>query len=150
MSGRRFARLPTAAKAPPDPDGCLLPIGIALTLIGWAGIRQADAALQRRIQDQARPAAQSIESLLARNALALRIAANGAGNLRGDARCEDVRRSLAIAPGVVQRFRARSGRRQGRCATGEIGATGSLPLARPAISGSASAPYRTSLRCASG
>ena len=42
------------------------------------GIGRANRALEGRNEDQARVAVQSIESLIARNALALRIAANGA------------------------------------------------------------------------
>lgn len=126
-----FARLPTAAKLLLILTAFLLPIGIALTLIGSQGIRQADATLQGRIQDQARTAAQSIESLLARNALALRIAANGAGNMRGEARCEHARQSLAIAPGVVHDFELESPDGKPVCSIGMIGATAGLPLARP-------------------
>jgi hypothetical protein len=74
----RFARLSTAAKLLLILTAAILPIGIALTWIGEAGIRQANNALEGRAQDQARAAAQGIESLIARNALALRVAANGA------------------------------------------------------------------------
>src|SRR5215203_2077725 len=117
-----FARLPTAAKLLLILTAFLLPIGAGLTLIGSLGIRQAEAALQGRIQDQARTAAQSVESLVARNALALRIAASGAANLRGKSQCEDARRSLETADGKPV------------CAIGAIGgtgATGGLPLVGP-------------------
>ena len=42
-----------------------------------------------------------------------------------------MRRSLAIAPGVVQDFELEAADGKAICSTGEIGATGSLPLARP-------------------
>src|SRR3954453_4322680 len=96
----RFARLPTAAKLLLILTAALLPIGIALTWIGESGIQEANAALQGRTEDQARSAARSIESLIARNALALRVAANG--HIGSGASCEDVRKSLAIAPAVSQ------------------------------------------------
>ena len=77
-AGERFGRLPTAAKLLLILTAVLLPIGIALAWIGESGIHQANHALEGRNEDQARSAVQSIESLIARNALALRIAANGA------------------------------------------------------------------------
>ena len=129
-----FARLPTAAKLLLILTAFLLPIGAGLTLIGSLGIRQAEAALQGRIQDQARTAAQSVESLVARNALALRIAASGAANLRGKSQCEDARRSLEIAPGVVHDFELETADGKPVCAIGAIGgtgATGGLPLVGP-------------------
>jgi two-component sensor histidine kinase len=126
-----FARLPTAAKLLLILTAFLLPIGIALTLIGSLGIRQADSALQGRVQDQARIASQAIESLIARNALALRISANGAANLSGTARCEDARQSLEIAPGVVHNFELETADGKPVCSVGDIGATNGLPLAGP-------------------
>ena len=74
----RFARLPTAAKLLLILSITLLPIGIALTWLSESGIRQANDALRGRSEDRARAATRAIESLIARNALALRIAANGA------------------------------------------------------------------------
>ena len=73
--GERFARLPTAVKLLLILTAVLLPIGIALAWIGETGIRQASAALDGRSKDQSRAAARAIESLIARNSLALRIAA---------------------------------------------------------------------------
>ena len=133
MSAReRFARLPTGAKLLLILTAVLLPIGIALTWVGETGIRQANAALQGRAQDQSRAAAGAIESLIARNALALRIAANGA--LAGSANagaCERIRNSLAIAPAVAQSFELEAGDGKPLCAVGEIGDTGTLPLVAP-------------------
>src|SRR3954454_9942891 len=100
----RFARLPTAAKLLLILTAVLLPIGIALAAVGEIGIRQADAVLQARNQDQSRAAANAIESLVARNALALRVAANGALVDGAAGACDRAVRSLAIAPGVAQNF----------------------------------------------
>ena len=87
----RLARLPTAAKLLLILSIALLPIGIALTWLSEAGIRQANDALRGRSEDQARAATQAIESLIARNALALRIAANGALIDGAGDRCERAR-----------------------------------------------------------
>src|SRR5689334_502498 len=100
----RFARLPTAAKLLMILTIALLPIGIALTWLGESSIRQANEALEGRSQDQARNAARAVESLIARNALALRVAANGQIDGGGQNSCNQVRQSLAIAPGVAQAF----------------------------------------------
>src|SRR3954468_20164113 len=90
---QRFARLPTAAKLFVILTAVLLPIGIALAWIGESGIRQANRALSGRNEDQARAAVQSIESLIARNALALRVAANGALADGPNAACDRARRA---------------------------------------------------------
>ena len=77
-AAERFARLPTAAKLFLILTAAILPIGLALVWIGQAEIREANGVLESRSKDQARTAARTIESLVARNALALRVAANGA------------------------------------------------------------------------
>jgi len=106
----------------------LLPIGIALTWLGENGIRQANNALRGRAQDQSRAAAEGIESLIARNALALRVAVNGAlaGGVGGA--CDRAARSLAIAPGTAQSFEIDSIDGDRICAVGTLPDTGSLPL----------------------
>lgn len=103
----RFQRLPTAAKLLLILTAVLLPIGIALAWIGNTGIRQANVALEGRNQDQSRAASQAIESLIARNALALRVAA--AGVLRdpnGDL-CAETGAALATAPAITRQFSLR-------------------------------------------
>jgi two-component system, sensor histidine kinase PdtaS len=127
----RFARLPTAAKLLLILTAFLLPIGIALTLLGSAGIRQANAALEGRTQDQARAAAQSIDGLIARNALALRVAANAALDQPGGNPCERARKSLAITPAVAKTFELETPDGKPLCATGPIGGTGMLPITAP-------------------
>ena len=74
-AARRFAALPTAAKLLLILTAVLLPIGIALVAVGESGIREADQALQGRSHDRARASAAAIESLIARNALAMKVAA---------------------------------------------------------------------------
>src|SRR5215208_4788639 len=127
----RFARLPTAAKLLLILTAVLLPIGIALAWIGESGIRQANLALGGRTEDQARTAVRAIESLIARNALALRIAANGAladGTRRV---CERARQSLGIAPAVAHNLELETPDGEPLCMSGEVGDTGPLPLVAP-------------------
>ncbi len=127
----RSAGLPTAAKLLLILTAFLLPIGIALTLVGSRGIVDANAALQGRTEGQARAAAVSIESLIARNALALRVAANGALAQRGGDACERARSSLSIAPAVVNSFELETPEGTPVCSNGRVGATGTLPLVSP-------------------
>jgi two-component sensor histidine kinase len=128
---KRYARLPTAGKLLLILTAVLLPIGIGLAVIGEFGIRQANAALEGRSQDQSRAAAKGIESLIARNALALRVAANGALANGSAGACDRAKRSLAIAPGVAQNFELESSEAKPICAVGQIGDTGTLPIAAP-------------------
>jgi two-component sensor histidine kinase len=128
---QRFARLPTAAKLLFILTAVLLPIGIALAWVGESGIRQANAALEGRNEDQAHNAARAIESLIARNALALRVAANGALADGPAGACERARRSLSIAPAVAQSFELEAGNGKPLCELGQVGDTGTLPLVAP-------------------
>jgi len=85
----------------------LFPLGLALAWTARAALVEThDAELGDSLQD-ARVAARAIENLLARNGLALRIAANGA--LRSDPAnpCEATARSLALTPAVAGRFSIR-------------------------------------------
>jgi two-component sensor histidine kinase len=127
----RFARLGTAAKLLLILTAVLLPIGAALALIGEFGIRHANAALDERNEVQSRTGARAIESLIARNALALRIATNGALAEGPQGACDRARRSLAIAPAISQSFEIESSDGKPICAAGEIGDSGALPLVAP-------------------
>jgi two-component sensor histidine kinase len=105
---RRFAGLPTAGKLLLILTAALLPIGIALTWIGESGIREANSALRGRSEDQAKAAANAIESLIARNALALRIAAAGALRSGPANPCASALQALATAPAISRRFSFRT------------------------------------------
>jgi two-component sensor histidine kinase len=130
-AAERFARLPTAAKLLLILTAVLLPIGIALTWLGETGVRQANSALLQRSEDQSRIAANAIEGLIARNALALRVAANGAlANGSADA-CARTERSLSIAPAISQRFELEGEDGKPLCGNGDIGDLGDLPLVAP-------------------
>lgn len=127
----RFARLPTRAKLLLILTAVLLPIGLALAWMGEAGIQQADDAMKGRAEDQSRAAAQSMESLIARNALALRVSTNGALADGPDGACDRASRSLTIAPGVTQSFELEDANGRPICSAGTVGDTGTLPLVAP-------------------
>ncbi len=128
-AAERFARLSTPAKLLLILTAALLPIGFGLGWIAYDGIRSANDALQAQSNERARIAARSIESLIARNALALRIASQG--RVDGVAPCARVRKSLAIAPAISQQFRLESSSGAELCSVGDIGETGELPAIAP-------------------
>jgi len=99
-----FDRLPTAAKLLLLMSLALLPIGLAMIWAARSDIERANAALDQRAEEQDQAASRAIESLIARNALALRIAANAALATPDSNDCEEARQSLAIAPAVSRNF----------------------------------------------
>ena len=86
------------------------------------------------------PRRKAIESLIARNALSLRIAANGALAAGAGDPCARAQRSLAIAPAVAQRFELETATGQPLCKIGDIGDTGVLPVVAPGDIGIRVAP----------
>src|SRR5215207_7842405 len=107
-AAERYAALPTAAKLLLILTAVLLPIGAALVWLAESGIRQADHAAREISDDQGRAAARAIDSLIARNALALRVAANGALAAGPAGACQRVQNSLAVAPAIAQHFELNS------------------------------------------
>lgn len=131
MSGSRFDRLPTAAKLLLILSAVMVPIGLALTWLGANGINEAKLAIRGRADDQGRLTAKAIDSFIARNALAMRVAANGA--LAGGPAnvCERVRRSLSIAPAIGQDFEIDRIDGTPLCTVGRSVETRRLPLVAP-------------------
>src|SRR5215204_4012548 len=129
-AARRFAALPTAAKFLLILTAALLPIGAALVWAASQGFRDANNVLRVQAEEQAQLATQGVESLIARNALALRIAANGR---IGDSEtaCSNVQRSLTVTPGVAQRFELEDENGQRLCEVGTVPDTQLLPLVAP-------------------
>ncbi len=130
-AARRFASLPTAAKLLLILTAALLPIGIALTWLGESGIREADDALRGRSEDQAKATASAIESLIARNALALRVAAAGSLRNNGPDPCASASQSLATAPAISNRFSLRDFDGKLLCTAGGFEPKDSAPLVAP-------------------
>ena len=129
--GERFSRLPTAAKLFLILTLVLLPFGLALAVIGESGIRAANAAIVGQSDDRARITSRAVESLIARNALALRVAANAALAQPSGNPCERMRNALAIVPAVAQNFEIESEDGKPICANGSIGEVGNLDLVAP-------------------
>ena len=94
----------------------LFPLGLVLAWAAQQGVRENDSALVLGAEQQGLGASQAVEGLLARNILALRIAANAALASDPANPCEAAARSLAVAPAVAQRFRLRDVTGQPICA----------------------------------
>lgn len=99
-----FNRLPTAAKLLLLMSLALLPIGLAMVWAARTAIERANATLDQRAEEQDQAAVRAVESLIARNALALRIAAGGALAIPDTEDCAEAQRALAIAPAISRNF----------------------------------------------
>ena len=131
-AARWFATLPTAAKLLLMLTAILLPIGIALSLIASAGIGEANDMLRQRSANEARAAARAVEGLVARNALALRVAAAGAlADGAGPDACARTLRALATAPAISRRFTLRDPAGELICTAGGFVPRTEDPLVAP-------------------
>src|SRR5687768_3363272 len=102
--GSMFDRLGTPAKLLLWLSLVLLPIGAALTWSAVRNLETANATIMGAAEQRARLSVRAIESLIARNALAMRVAANAAVLDRGADACAEATRTLAVAPGVARQF----------------------------------------------
>ena len=102
-----FHRWPTGAILLLMLTAALLPLGLVLAWVTQRSLQETNTALVQRADQQGVAAFQAVESLLARNALALRIAANGALGSGASDPCDAAANTLAIAPAVARRFRIR-------------------------------------------
>jgi two-component system, sensor histidine kinase PdtaS len=130
-AARRFAALPTTAKLLLILSAALLPIGVMLFWAANQGIQDASRALRSQSEEQARLASRSVESLIARNALALRIAATGAFRNRAADPCAEIVSQLATAPAISRRFTVRQPDGRIICASGGVVPLHELPLVAP-------------------
>ncbi len=129
-AGRRFAELSTPAKLLLILSAVILPIGLGLVLIANEGIRDANALLRSQAQEESRLSARGIESLIARNAMALRVAANGRIGTGPDP-CLRVQRSLSVTPAVARHFELLTPGGETICEVGNVPDAGPLPLVAP-------------------
>ncbi|QIK96579.1 sensor histidine kinase [Sphingomonas sp. HDW15A] len=123
----------------------LLPLGLALAWTARSGIQTSEEALSDVARRQGLAGSRALNSLIARNALALRVAANGALRAGGDL-CRETALSLALTPGVAQNFALFDGRGQYVCSRGEIAANPGEPQIAPGAIGLRASPDTESLR----
>lgn len=100
----RFDSWPTGTKLLLILSAALLPLGLALAWAARDGVSDANRAHRAAAAEQSRAVSRAIESLIARNALALSVAANGAFHTRAADPCAAVAQSLAVTPAIANRF----------------------------------------------
>jgi len=98
----------------------LLPLGLVLAWIAQQNVKETNRALVERADQQGLAAFQAIESLIARNAMALRISANGALTYDRASPCAAAARALAVAPAVAHQFRIRDSDGRPICTVGQF------------------------------
>ena len=121
--GERFSRFdnwPTGTKLLLILSAALLPLGMALAWSARSSLEAANNANRAAAEEQGRAVAQAIESLIARNALALGVAANGAFRDSRTDLCAATARSLALTPAIANRFVIRDPNGTLRCSHGDI------------------------------
>jgi len=114
-----FHRWPTGAILLLLLTAALLPLGLVLAWVTQQNVRETNRALVERADQQGTAAFQAIEGLLARNALALRVAANGALESGAADPCDAAAQTLAIAPAVARQFRIRDPNGRTVCSHGQ-------------------------------
>ena len=123
----------------------LLPLGLALAWTARSGIETSEEALNDVGRRQGLAGARALNSLIARNALALRVAANGAVRGGGDI-CRETALSLALTPAVAQRFALFDTQGRFVCRVGDIAAGPVEPLIAPGAIGLRASEDTDSLR----
>jgi two-component sensor histidine kinase len=101
-------------------SAALLPLGLLLAWVAQQNIDETNRALVERADQQGTAAELAIESLIARNALALRVAANGAISSGAADPCVVAKRSLSVSPAVAQQFRIRRQDGTPLCSVGQF------------------------------
>ncbi|HXH00397.1 MAG TPA: sensor histidine kinase [Sphingomicrobium sp.] len=109
----------------------MLPIGGLLMWSALRDIQSANVAMSSVAGQQARASVRAIDSLIARNALALRVAANAAVGIRGENACVEAARTLAITPAVARQFEIEDANGIPLCAKGDFADIANPPRARP-------------------
>jgi two-component sensor histidine kinase len=120
MAGRlsRFDHWPTGTKLLLLLSAALLPLGLALAWAARDSLHDANKANRAAAEEQGRAVARAIESLVARNALALSIAANGAFRDRASDPCAATAQSLTLTPAIASRFVIRDPQGKVMCTAG--------------------------------
>ncbi|HEY0629614.1 MAG TPA: sensor histidine kinase [Sphingomicrobium sp.] len=98
----------------------LLPLGLVLAWAASQNIAETNRALVERADQQGLAAELAIEGLIASNALALRVAANGALAAGAADPCASAARSLSVSPAVARQFRIRDPQGRPICSIGQF------------------------------
>ena len=127
----RFNALPTPAKLLLMLSAALLPIGGALVASSVTAMGDAAEAMHDNSEHEAAVVADALSGLVARNALALRLAANDALKDGTAGACDEARRTLAIAPAVARSFELEDEMGAPICIAGSFATLDRPPLTAP-------------------
>lgn len=128
---RWFDRLPTAGKLLVILSAAVLPLGLVLAWAATSGINHANDTMVARADDQGRIVTRAVESLVARDVMALRIAASAALRESGADPCASAHLSLALSPAVAHRFELADTAGQPLCHYGNFRAERAALLTSP-------------------
>ena len=117
---RWFGRLSTTTKLLIILSAAILPLGLVLVWAATTSINRANQALVISAEDRSRSTSRAVESLLARNVLALRVAATGALRDSAGDPCPLARQSLSSSVGVARTFALQDPGGQLLCTAGPI------------------------------
>ena len=126
-----FDRWPTGTKLLLILSAALLPLGLALVWAAQGSLQDANNANRAAAEEQGRAAALAIESLIARNAMALSVAANGAFRRNPADPCFEASQSLALTPAIANRFVIRRADASVICTHGDIQAQANTTVVAP-------------------
>ena len=115
-----FGSLSTTTKLLVILSAAILPLGLVLVWAATTSIDRANQALIVSAEDRSRSVSRGVEGLLARNVLALRVAATGALRDPADDPCALAQRSLSSSVGVVRTFALQDSSGQLLCTVGTI------------------------------
>ena len=109
----------------------LCPLGLALAWTARSALLDAHSALVDDSFEDGKIAARSIDGLIARNALALRVAANAGMRSDPASPCQAVARSLALTPAIADRFTVRNMAGDLLCTQGDYAPSNARDLVAP-------------------
>lgn len=124
----------------------LFPLGVALAWAARVNLGKAESAVVYASYEDGKVAARAAESLVARNALALRVAANGAIKASPTTACQVASQSLALTPSVADRFSLRRSDGSELCSTVNYSASGNDQVVAPGALALWIAPETNALR----
>ena len=115
-----FQRLPTTGRLLVILSAAVLPLGLVLVWVAAQGIQTANRALVASAENQSIAAMRAVDGLIARNVLALRVAANGALSEAGGDPCAVAMRSLSVTAQPPRNFILRNSDGALLCKVGSI------------------------------
>ena len=124
----------------------LFPLGLALAWTARMKLQDAERAIVDASFEDGKATARAVESLVARNSLALRVAANGAIKADPATACQVAAQSLALTPSVADRFSLRLPDGSSLCTTANYAASNDERIVAPGALALWIAPDSNALR----